>query len=118
MKVLYITNSPSPYRIDFFNELGKLCDLDVTFELNPADNKHRNAQWYNLDYKNFNAIQLHKTHIFGKYICFDVLRVLKKKYDVIVIGVYSTLTSMLAMSYMQRHKIKFFINSLSNYFLK
>lgn len=111
MKVLYITNSPSPYRIDFFNELGKLCDLDVTFELNPADNKHRNAQWYNLDFKNFNAIQLHKTHIFGKYICFDVLKVLKKKYDVIVIGVYSTLTSMLAMSYMQRHKIKFFINS-------
>ena len=27
MKVLFITNIPAPYRIDFYNELGKHIDL-------------------------------------------------------------------------------------------
>ena len=27
MKVLYITNIPSPYKVDFYNELGKYCEL-------------------------------------------------------------------------------------------
>ena len=32
MKVLFLANVPSPYRVDFFNELGKYCDLTVLFE--------------------------------------------------------------------------------------
>ena len=31
-KVLFITNIPAPYRIDFYNELGKHCELTVIFE--------------------------------------------------------------------------------------
>ena len=31
-KVLFLVNIPSPYRVCFFNELGKLCDLTVLFE--------------------------------------------------------------------------------------
>lgn len=31
-KVLFITNIPAPYRVVFFNELGKKCDLTVIFE--------------------------------------------------------------------------------------
>ena len=31
-KVLLVTNIPSPYRVDFFDELGKLCDLTVVYE--------------------------------------------------------------------------------------
>lgn len=27
MKVLFLANIPSPYRVDFFNELGKQCEL-------------------------------------------------------------------------------------------
>ena len=30
-KVLFITNIPAPYRIDFYNELGKHCELTVIF---------------------------------------------------------------------------------------
>ena len=29
LNILYITNVPSPYRVDYFNELGKLCNLTV-----------------------------------------------------------------------------------------
>lgn len=32
MKVLFMVNIPSPYRVDFFDELGKLCDLTVVYE--------------------------------------------------------------------------------------
>ena len=31
MRVLYITNIPAPYKIVFFNELGKKLDLTVVF---------------------------------------------------------------------------------------
>ena len=112
MKVLYITNAPSPYRVDLFEELGKLCDLDVTFELLPSEIVHRDASWYHTDYKNFHVIQLKKTKICSRYICLDIVNVIKNNsYDIIVVGVYSTLTSILAMTYMKRHNIPFFINS-------
>ena len=35
IKVLIKWRGPSPYRVDFFNELGKLCDLTVLFERRP-----------------------------------------------------------------------------------
>ena len=43
MKVLYITNLTTPYRIDFFNELGKLCELTVLVESVAVE--HRNQDW-------------------------------------------------------------------------
>ena len=35
-KILFITNIPAPYRIDFYNELGKYFDLTVLFEAKGA----------------------------------------------------------------------------------
>lgn len=32
MKVLYLTTVPTPYKVAFFEEFGKLCDLTVLFE--------------------------------------------------------------------------------------
>ena len=32
MRVLFVTNLPTPYRIDFYKKLGKLCDLTVVIE--------------------------------------------------------------------------------------
>lgn len=31
-KILFITNLPTPYRIDFYKEWGKLCDLTDVIE--------------------------------------------------------------------------------------
>lgn len=36
MKILFITNIPSPYRVDFYNELAKFVDLTVIFEARRA----------------------------------------------------------------------------------
>ena len=46
MKVLYMTNYPAPYRVDFFNKLGEECDLTVTFEESSTMQKHRDASWF------------------------------------------------------------------------
>ena len=37
-KVLFVTNIPSPYRVDFYNQLGKFVDLTVIFEATGAKN--------------------------------------------------------------------------------
>ena len=35
-RILFITNIPAPYRIDFYNELGRYYDLTVIFEAKRA----------------------------------------------------------------------------------
>ena len=43
MKVLYITNIPSPYKVDFYNELGKYCELTALFETDAST--ERSEEW-------------------------------------------------------------------------
>ncbi len=55
-KILFITNIPAPYRVEFFNELGKLVDLTVLFEAKTTKAASFN---YNLDRTlNFHAVFL------------------------------------------------------------
>lgn len=46
MKVLYITNIPSPYKVDFYNELGKYCELTALFETDAST--ERSEEWKNI----------------------------------------------------------------------
>lgn len=111
MKVLFTTNVPSPYRIDFFNELGKLCELTVLFESDTA--KSRNTRWMNNSEINFKSIFLNSIK-YGEAegISSEILKyVSKKEFDIIIIGFYTSLTSILAIQYMKHKKIKFFISS-------
>lgn len=114
MKVLFITNYPSPYRVDFFNELGKKCDLTVTFEETPEVQAHRDKSWFHTNYDNFKAVFLKNTlkkkngH---NIISLQIIKEIKKKYDFIIVGVYSTPTSMLAIQYMILNKIPYYIET-------
>lgn len=111
MKVLFMTNVPSPYRVDFFNELGKHCELTVLFETDTA--KSRDASWKTDKFVNFKAFFLKGIKV-GEAESFS-LNVLKylsnKKYDVIVVGMYSSPTGMMAIEYMKFRKIPFVISS-------
>ena len=40
-KVLFITNLPSPYRVAFFDELGKSVDFTVVYADLPEDHESR-----------------------------------------------------------------------------
>ena len=63
-KVLFITNIPAPYRIDFYEVLGKFYDLTVLFEAKRAPGITFN--WKEEGINNF--------YIYGRgYNAFDVL---------------------------------------------
>ena len=99
-KVLYMTNLPTPYKIDFFEELGKYIDLTVTFERRTANN--RDSKWLSTKCEGFNAVYMRgkKCGIEGA-ICPQIIKIIKDgPYDTIIVGTYYTPTGMLAIEYM------------------
>ena len=56
MKVLFLTQIPSPYKMDFFAGLGRYTDLTVLFERASAGN--RDSEWLRKKPKNFRAVFL------------------------------------------------------------
>lgn len=112
MNILFITNYPSPYRVQFFNELGKLCNLTVLFEENIDKQTHRNKDWFNTNYDNFKPVFLKSRKIFNKILCTDVKKyLLNGKYDFIIVGNYSTLTGIFAIYTMKKNNIDFYIEA-------
>lgn len=108
MKVLYLVNIPSPYRVDFFNELSQYCDLTVLYERNQALGR----EWIVQQNNSFHEIYL-KGFKIGEdsAICLEVIKYLKEKtYDLIVVGGYGTLTGMLAIEFLRLRKIPFVLN--------
>lgn len=75
-KVLFITNIPAPYRIDFYEILGKYYDLTVLFEAKRAPGITFN--WKEDGIKNFKAIFLKEGEIEEKKVNWDIFKYLKK----------------------------------------
>lgn len=96
MKIRYFTNIPSPYRINFFNELGKECDLEVIFEAEKAPKI--NTDWYkNNNISNFTPVFLKKGTIEEKKINLKILTYVIKNSDLLVFTNYSYFTEMFAL---------------------
>lgn len=110
MKILFLTNIPSPYRVKFFSQLGKLVDLTVLYELHNASN--RDSSWKAED------VELTYKEVFLKSIkvtadgsiSFDVFSYLNDEYDFIVIGTHGTPTAKLAIFYMRARGIPYILN--------
>ncbi len=109
MKVLYITTTPTPYKVDFFEELGKQCELTVLFERKSVS--YRNNNWMRRNFKNFKGIFLRGFEIRDKMISFEIFKYIKQDYDFIIIGVYSTITEIFAQIYMKKRNIPYIISS-------
>lgn len=109
-QILFLTNFPSPYRVHFFDELGKTMDVTVLYSDRVEDITHRDAGWFEEGKGGFHPIQLNRTMAIGEEnLCMDVCKWLKKKYDAIVIGGYSSPTAILAMVYLRLHRIPFYM---------
>lgn len=109
-RVLFLTNFASPYRVHFFDELGKYMDVTVLYSDRVEDIKHRNADWFEKGEGGFQAVQLTRVATVGdENLCLDVLPWLKKKYDAVVIGGYSSPTAVLAMLYLRLRGIPFWM---------
>ncbi|SEW39793.1 glycosyltransferase family 4 protein [[Clostridium] fimetarium] len=109
MKILWITNIPSPYRVDFFCEMGKLCELTVLFEM--ATSTERDISWKNYNFVNFQGIIMDGKEVdVDKTICFQIFKYLKKKkYDYIIVTNIATPTGIMAIEYMKLRKIRYIL---------
>ena len=109
MRVLFLTNIPSPYRVNFFNCLGELCDLTVLFERESSS--ERDESWKNFSadkfrYRVLKGIKLGVAEAF----CPGVKKhLMKNEYDAVIISNYTTPTGWLALRYLKKKKIPFFI---------
>lgn len=107
-KALFITNIPAPYRIDFFNALGKKYDLTVVFEARRA--KGIRFNWNEESISHFRPIFLSDGEIDEKRINPAIFRYVKKgAYDHIVATSYGYYTEMAALLYMGAAGIPYYL---------
>lgn len=110
-RVLFITTYASPYRVRFFDEMSRYCQVTVAFADQVAAQKHRDKSWFTAGEGSFRWVQLKKSilSIRGKNLCTDVLPLLKEPFGHIVLCGYSSPTIILAMAYLRSHKIPYFL---------
>ena len=115
MKVVFLTTIPSPYRVAFFNEWGKLCELTVIFERKSSAD--RDIIWKNIDIKNFSPIFLEGINIkANKAFCPSIIKYIKElDFDMFVIGGYNTPTAMLAAEWLRKKRIPYVLNADGGY---
>ena len=111
MKVLFSTNVPSPYRVNFFNELGKECDLTVLFE--KGTSSERDKSWMDYKFENFAGIIMKGFSIKpDSALCLGFKKYIKKiKPDIIVICNFASPTGVLLARYCRKNNLKYYIES-------
>lgn len=107
MKILYLTNIPSPYRVAYFNELGKYCELTVLFETSYST--ERDKSWKNYQFDHFTGIIMKGVRTSrDTAFCPFVVKYLKKEiYDCIILTVLSSPTGLLAAAWLRRFQIPY-----------
>ena len=111
MKVLYLTCIPAPYKVNFLNELSKLCELTVIFERETASDRDKN--WKTDEKYNFKHLFLHGIEYSNDASCsMGAINHLRNNiYDNIIFGVYHTATAMITMQYLKNKGVPFILSS-------
>lgn len=113
MRIFWVFNHPAPYKVEFFNRLGKDNELTVYFER--TSEAGRNAIFYSKTPLTFHALLGHPIKLGGiNNYSRRPLKYLKKHqdFDIIVLNGWKTWTERLCISYCRRHHIPyvFYIN--------
>lgn len=116
MRILIVTELMVPYRVNWFNELGKYANVTVLYT--KEKEKTRNNQWLSSRPKNCTYIKLKEMKL-GKFeICFNILKELKSdEYDIILLDGYSFPTQMLGILYL-KFSNKIFVMNMDGGFIK
>ncbi len=111
MRILYLVNVPAPYMVNYFNELGKYCDLTVIFEKDRSD--ERDQSWLKYRFEHFKGIILKGIKTATDYaFAPQIVKYLKKnKYDYIFVSNMASLTGIVAIKWMKMRKIPYFLES-------
>ncbi len=109
-RILFLTNYASPYRVRFFDELGKSAQVTVLYSDRRGTLSHRDEKWFEEGEGGFRSVQLSGAIGKGRRtLCFSVLRWLKRDYDAIIVAGYSSPTAILAMLWMRMLGIPFYM---------
>ena len=108
MKTLWITNIPSPYRVDFFNELSTYTDIMVLFER--FNSTKRNKKWksegkFKFQHTFLKGIKMSSDHL----VSLGFLKEIKKDYQYVFILNAMSITGMLSILYAAFKKKKIVI---------
>ena len=109
-RILFLTNYASPYRVRFFDELGKNAQVTVLYSDRRGTITHRDEKWFEEGQGGFRSVQLSGAIGKGRRtLCLSVLRWLKRDYDAIIVAGYSSPTVILAMLWMRLLGIPFYM---------
>jgi glycosyltransferase involved in cell wall biosynthesis len=116
-KVLFITNIPVPYRVDFYNALGQYCELTVIFEARRIGNQKFN--WKDDNIRHFKPIFLTNGDFHAWKINIKVLAYLYNiKWDLIFVTNYAYATESLALFFLKLVGIPYFYETDGAYIKK
>ena len=108
--VLYISNIEVPYRVRFFNEFSKHCNLTVIYTRKKSTS--RNSEWASSvegRYQSFflNGIKIGTEDSFS----FKIIKyIFSKKYDCVILGCCNSLVQMFAILLMRLFKKPYILN--------
>lgn len=110
IRVLYLTNVPSPYRVEYFNTLSKMCKLTVVYEKKMSN--ERDKKWTAKALDSYKSIYLKGISTgTDNAMCLGVTKFLSRKFDFIIICGISTPTQIVAINYCKIHSIPYYIES-------
>jgi glycosyltransferase involved in cell wall biosynthesis len=117
-KIIFLTYIPSPYRVDFFNELAKYRKLKVVYY---CENMPNSPWAHSVKKHNYSNIFLFKkSKLKGLALLLNILY--KNRNETIVIGGYSKLAEIISIFFLKLFKIEFVLNSdggfVTNGFMK
>jgi glycosyltransferase involved in cell wall biosynthesis len=100
MRILFVTYSPAPYRMTFFNELGRSCELTVLCEKEPAEIRNRYPAWFEGSAERFRM-----------YFMQDARKVFRQTYDLAVVCGYSTAAEIMSLFILKQKRIPMLISA-------
>ncbi len=111
MKILIFSNVPSPYFVEYLNELGKLAEVTAVFDKHSFS--HRDKSWTDFQAENFklfylSGIAVKKTMVLDA----SAIRYIMKNRDArIIIANPLTPTGMICIAYCRMRKIPYILQS-------
>lgn len=109
MKILFCTNLPAPYRVDFFGELGKYCNLTVCYERNRASD--RDVNWKSTSKNTFSEQYLNLIPVGDDRSRGGALRqfIASNRYDIVIFTNYVSPATIEAIIYCRIMRINYWV---------
>lgn len=108
-KILYLSNTPVPYRVKFFNQLAQNCDLTVVYEREISAN--RDKKWTQSEQHKYKSVFLKGINLKNESsFSFKILKYILSSFDSVIVGCYNSPTQMLAILILRFFNKNFYIN--------